>query len=357
MKQLHSIIALVALLACLSACNSRLKLETSLGVLTVDAVVAQDGTGDFQTLQAAIDMAPDSSDSRFVIYVRNGLYDTEKLLVNEKKHHLVIIGEDREKTIISYHMYDCATSFYGRCPEESFLLWKDTPMLVRTSATLTVQADDVHIENLTLQNTAGPVGQAQALTALGDRLVLVDCTLASYQDTLYLWTNGQRAYFKNCLIIGRTDYIYGAYTALFEGCEIRSWGGGWVTAPATREEQAFGFVFDHCSFTYMTGSPRPNDDGRPVAIGRPWHYYPKVTIMHSEMCAEMDTLGWPTIWNMPYAPTDTRLALYEYGNTGPGADMSRRNNWAALRALTDAEADSYTKEAILGGTDGWNPLP
>lgn len=356
MKKLN-LIWMLLLLWTLTGCKRPVTVETSLGTLRVDVVVAQDGTGDFTALQAAIDMAPDSSDARFVIYVRNGLYDAEKLLVNERKTGLVIVGEDREKTVISYHMYDCATSPVGRCPLESWELWKDEPMKVRTSATLTVQAADVHIENLTLQNTAGPVGQAQALTAMGDRLVVVNCVLASYQDTLYLWTAGQRAYFKDCLIIGRTDYIYGAYTALFEGCEIRSWGGGWVTAPATREEQPFGFVFDGCRFTYATGSPRPGDDGRTVAIGRPWHYYPKVTIIRSEMCAEMDSLGWPTIWNMPYAPTDTRLALYEYANTGAGADMSRRNDWAALRALTDAEAQHYNKQEILGGRDGWNPLP
>ena len=304
---------------------------------------------------ASQNAAPDQSETRFVIFVRNGLYDKEKLLIPESKSHLVILGEDREKTIISYHMYDCSTSPVGRCPLESWELWKDTPMLVRTSATLTVQANDVHLENLTLQNTAGPVGQAQALTAMGDRLILVGCTLSSYQDTLYLWSAGRRAYFLNCLIIGRTDYIYGAYIAVFEGCEIRSWGGGWVTAPATRREHEFGFVFNHCRFTYRDNSPRPGDDGRTVAIGRPWHEYPKVTIMNSDLCKEMDPEGWPTTWNMPYASTSADLHLYEYNNTGEGADMSHRAAWAGLRALTDEEAARYTTANILAGSDGWNP--
>lgn len=342
----------------LSGCQRGVSIESSLGPLTPNVVVAQDGTGDFTTLQAAINEAPQDTSTLFVIYIKRGVYDTEKLIVPQGKNHVVLIGEDREETVISYHMYDCTNlPSLNKCPQESWELWKDNADLVRTSATLTIKADDFHMENLTLRNTAGPVGQALALTVTGDRSVYVNCNIESYQDTIYLWTAGQRSYFKNCLVVGRTDYIYGGGMSFFEGCEIRSWGGGWVTAPSTAEQQPYGFVFYQCNFTYATNSPRPTDDGRPIAIGRPWHNYPKVAIIYSELCAEMDTLGWPTLWHMPYAETDDRLHLYEYGNTGPGADMSKRSAWAGLRSLRDDEVALYTKEKVLSGTDGWNPIP
>ena len=71
-------------------------------------------------------------------------------------------------------------------------------------------------------------------------------------------------------------------------------------------------MFNQCNFTYVDNSPRPGDDGRPVAIGRPWHNYPKVAILNSVMCEQMHPEGWPTTWNMEYASTSEDLHLYEY---------------------------------------------
>ena len=103
---------------------------------------------------------------------------------------------------------------------------------------------------------------------------------------------------------------------------------------------------------YWLNSPRKGDDGAPVAIGRPWHNYPKVAILNSEMCEQMHPEGWPTTWRMEYAATSDKLHLYEYNNIGKGADMSRRAKWAGLRALTSQEAADYTMEKVLGD---WNP--
>ena len=166
---------------------------------------------------------------------------------------------------------------------------------------------------------------------------------------MYLWKDGKRSYFENCLVVGRTDYIYGGAVAWFENCEIRSWGGGWITAPSTRGDQPYGFVFHRCRFTYAPNSPRNGDDGRPIAIGRPWHNFPKVAILDSDLCDEMDPLGWPTNWGKPYVETSPDLHLYEYGNRGRRADMSGRAKWTGIRALTPAEAAQYTVENVLGG--------
>lgn len=330
--------------------------ETTSIEMVPSVIVAKDGSGDFTTLQAAIDAAPDHGEERFVIYIKNGLYDTEKLIVPAGKNKITLMGEDREKTIISYHMHDCDHPETGnKCPEESWALWKENKELSRTSATLTILADDCVLQNLTVENTAGPVGQALALTLCGDRLVFRDCNFLSYQDTIFLWKSNRRNYFVNCLVLGRTDYIYGGGIGFFQSCEIRSYGGGWITAPSTPENQEYGFVFNECAFTYTDGSPDGTDDGMSVALGRPWHNYPKVAILNSFLAEEIHPEGWPTTWNMEYAATSEKLHLYEYGNTGKGADMSRRASWAGIRELTPEEARHYCSEKVLGGTDEWDP--
>ena len=318
-----------------------------------DFVVAADGSGDFEALQAAIDAVPDGASRRYVIEIRNGLYDREKLVVPASKPAITFRGESRTGTVVSYHMYNYPSpETGGLMPAASWELWKHDPRLVRTSATIIIFADGCHFENLTIENTAKPLGQALAVAVWADKALFRNCDLKSYQDTLLVWQSGHCAYFRNCLIAGRTDYIYGGSTAFFDRCEIRSFGGGWVTAPSTQKEQPYGFVFDRCRFTYATGSPNPEDDGQPVAIGRPWHNYPKVAVLRSELCAEIDPAGWPTEWNMPYAPESPDLHLYEYRNTGPGADMSRRSPWVGLRALTDREARDYRVEKVLGEHPG-----
>ena len=320
---------------------------------TPDIVVALDGTGDFTTIQAAIDAVPDNSNTPTIIYIKRGLYNTEKLIIRSNKQKVVMIGESRDETIISYHMHNCPNGYLGYCPPEDAQV---LPTDLRTSAsTLTVQGDDFWAENLTFQNTAGPVGQAQALGLRGDRVVLRNCTIKGYQDTIYFWGNGRRNYVENCLITGRTDYLYGGGTAFLQGCEIRSWGGGYITAPATLLGFDYGLVFNECDLTYDWNSPRSSDNGRLTALGRPWNDYPKVAFLYCYMTEKINPLGWPTTWDMPYAATSEDVEFFEYQNTGPGADMSGRNDWLGLRALTDEEAQNYTLEAVLAGNDNWNP--
>ncbi len=317
-------------------------------------VVALDGSGDYTSIQAAINAVPESHPQRTVIFIKNGVYDQEKLIIPSKKNYITLRGEDREKTIISYHIFDCNSPESGnKCPADAWQLWKDNPELIRTSATLTINGDNCTLENLTVRNTAGPVGQALAVTLKGDQLKFIDCNFLGYQDTVLLGKDWTRNYFLNCLILGRTDYIFGGGIAWFQSCEIRSYGGGWITAPSTALNQPYGYVFSECRFTYAAGSPRDGDDDQPVAIGRPWHHYPKVAILNSYLCAQIHPEGWPTVWNMPYASTSPDLHLYEYNNTGAGADMSRRANWVAIRRLSAQEAENYTIEKVIGDPAQW----
>jgi autotransporter-associated beta strand protein len=320
-----------------------------------DIVVDINGSGNFTSIQAAIDAAPAGTPT--VIYVKRGLYDTEKLLVPANKTNLTIIGESRTETIISYDIYNCNDGGDGLCPDAKVALWASNTNLVATAATLTVMANDFRAENITIRNTAGPLGQAQALTLRADRNVFVNCDISAYQDTIYFWTaETSRAYFKSCMILGRTDYIYGRGIGVFNECEIRSYGGAWITAPSSEETQTYGFVFYKCNLTYQANSPRLGDDGMKIKFGRPWHQYPKVAWLYCTMPAEIDPLGWGDKWNMAYADTDPRLKLYEWMNTGPGADMSGRANWVGIRPLADqTEANLYEPKIVLAGTDNWDP--
>ncbi len=320
-----------------------------------DIVVACDGSGDFKSLQDAINSVQDNRDKRTVILVRKGLYDEEKLIVPASKQNITLLGEGWKKTIIRYGIHDCGCdeAINGKCPPELVKLWEGEN--IRTSATLTILANGFHAENLSIENSAGPVGQAQAITVRSDKVVFLNCKLASYQDTIYFWGAGRRSYFKDCLVIGRTDYIYGDGIAFFDECEIRSWGGGWITAPSTPKEQKYGFIFNKCEITYDSGSPRKGDDGHPFRLGRPWHNYPKVAWINCEMDRLVHPEGWGDTWRMDYAATSADLHLYEYGNKGRGADMDDRADWAGLRELKKSEAKEYTVDKVLSGEDGWDP--
>ena len=316
-----------------------------------DIVVAKDGSGNYTSIQAAINSVPSNSTTRTTIYIKSGLYNTEKLIVPVDKQNVTLLGESRTATIISYHIYDCSG---GKCPAADAALWSSE--ITATSATFTVIGNGFKAENITFQNTAGAVGQAQALTIRGDKTVFLNCDIKGYQDTIWFWNNGKRAYFKGCLILGRTDYIYGGGIGFFDQCEIRSWGGGWITAPSTIETQKYGFVFYKCNVTYVNGSPRTGDDGAKVALGRPWHNYPKVTWIYSDMTDMINPLGWPTIWNMSYAATSNKLELFEYLNTGVGANMSGRSKWAGIRKLEPSEVSLYERVTVLAGSDNWDPV-
>lgn len=321
-----------------------------------DITVALDGSGDFTSIQAAIDSVRDNRKKQTVIYIRNGIYDVEKLIVPERKRNITLFGEGRSTTIIRYHVHDCQCeeAVNGKCPPEAVRLWQDD--VIRTSATLTILGEGFRAENLTVENSAGPAGQAQAVTVQADKAAFVQCDLKSYQDTIYLWSKGLRTYFKHCLVVGRTDYIYGGGIAFFDECEIRSWGGGWITAPSTSSEQEYGFIFNQCRITYAADSPCEGDDGRPFRLGRPWHHYPKVVWINCEMSEMVHPEGWGDTWRMDYAATSADLHLYEYGNTGKGAAMKQRAKWAGLRELKKHEVKRYSLRNVLSGDDGWDPL-
>ncbi|WP_281632475.1 pectinesterase family protein [Flavobacterium luteolum] len=327
----------------------------SLSAQTKDKItVAIDGSGDYVKIQDAVNAVLSDKAARTIIFIKNGLYNTEKIIVPVDKKRITFIGENREKTILSYHIFDCTGGLNNKCPAEDAAKWEGQN--IRTSASVTIQGDEFRAENVTFQNTAGPVGQALAVFITSDKNTFINCNFLGYQDTMLLGKDGTRSYFNNCMILGRTDYIYGGGIGYFDSCEIRSYGGGWITAPSTPKDQKYGFVFNKCKLTFIGNSPRVNDDKQPFSLGRPWHNYPKVAWLNCEMSKELNPLGWPTTWRMDYASTSSDLHLYEYNNKGAGADMSGRAKWEGLKSISAAEAKLYSVENVLNGSDNWKPL-
>lgn len=283
-------------------------------------VVATDGSGDYTSIQQAIDNAKSFPDKRITIVLKNGVYH-EKIVVHEWNTTLSLIGEDRDKTIISYNDH---FKNIDRGRNSTFR----TP-------TVLIEGDGFHAENLTIENTAGPVGQAVALAVNADRVSFYNSRFLGHQDTLYLTGENKRQYFKDCYIEGTTDFIFGRATAVFENCVIHSKADSYITAASTPRGVDYGLVFINCKLTAAK-------DVSKVYLGRPWRTYAKTVFINTEMGAHIRPEGWHN-WSKPEAEKTVYYA--EYGSRGKGGKTAKRVRWS--RQLSKKEAAQYTKEKIL----------
>ncbi|OON69849.1 pectin esterase [Hymenobacter sp. CRA2] len=291
-------------------------------------VVAPDGSGDFRTVQEAVNAVPDQSQQRITIVVRPGTY-REKLVVPALKTRVSLVGEDARTTILTYDDHSGANGIN-----------------TYTSHSVLVQANDFRAENLTFQNTAGrTAGQAVALHVEGDRAVFENCRLVGDQDVLFLATDHSRQYYRNCYIEGTTDFIFGASTAVFDHCTIRSKKNSFVTAASTTERQSYGFVFLDCTLTADTTLATK------VHLGRPWRPHARVVYLRTNMGGHIAPAGWDNWKN----PANEKTAYFaEYQSRGPGAQPGQRVGWS--HQLTKREAKRYTLKRIFGGQEAWDPM-
>lgn len=282
--------------------------------------VAQDGSGDFTTIQEAIDETKSFPDQRITIFIKNGIY-YEKVKVHAWNPHLTIIGESVEGTIIRWTDHFKAVN---RGRNSTFL----TP-------TLWVQADDFRAENITIENTAGAVGQAISVSVEADRCVFVNCRMIGNQDTLFASGANARQHYKNCYIEGTTDFIFGGATALFENCTIHSKSNSYITAASTPRGREYGLVFLECKLT-------ADEEVKRVYLGRPWRSFAKTVFVKCEMGSHIRPEGWH---NWSDERKEKTVFYAEYGNHGPGGDTSGRVAWA--KRLSETEADKYSSKQIL----------
>ncbi|WP_010249351.1 pectinesterase family protein [Acetivibrio cellulolyticus] len=295
--------------------------------VSADIIVAKNGTGDFSTVQAAIDSVPSDNSEEVVILVKNGTY---KEVVTIRKNRVHLIGESSTGAIITYDNYagklksDGTT--YGTSGSASFYLY----------------GTDAIIENLTIENsfdeninTDGK--QAVAAYMRGDRQIVKDCIFIGNQDTLY--AHSGRQYYSKCKIIGDTDFIFGGATAVFDNCEIVSTSrGGYVTAAST-DIANYGYLFLNCNL-------KSDAAANSTYLGRPWRPNGNVVYKECYLGAHIKDIGWTSMsGNLP-----ENARFFEYKSTGPGAVIN-----SSRRQLTDDEAALYSIDNLLKGTDNWKP--
>ncbi len=335
--------------------------------LHAQVVVAADGSGQFKSVQQAVDAAPSHSRTRVVIHIKPGVY-RERVTVPPQKTFLTFEGEAPLTTVITAGVHAGMPGPNGR------------PLITFDTPTVFIQANDFTAENLTFENSAGSQGQALALTIMSDRGVFRNCRFLGDRDTLL--AQAGRQYFDRCYIEGTVDFIFGGSAAWFEGCEIHAKANGYIAAPNTPKDQHYGYIFSHCRI-----SSEPNVQ---TYLGRPWRPYGYTVFMNTEMSDAVLPGRWND-WNDPARERTARFG--EYRNTGPGSEFKpvpaapepviaepaapepatprlmtassagapRAASTAASTAaiwthrLTDAEARDLSVETVLGGIDGWNP--
>lgn len=318
--------------------------------------ISQDGTGDFKSINEALDSLPKDNTSEQILYIHKGFYK-ERITVSVPC--VTFVGENAENTILSYDLY-------------ARMMMKDgSKRGTFRSYSCLVDTHDFTARNITFENSAGKgtdVGQALALYADGDRLFFENCRFLGNQDTLFtgplppkeIEPNGfigpkqssqrinGRHYYKNCYLEGDIDFVFGSATAYFEGCTFFSKYTGkeissYVTAASTPAEQEYGYVMENCRFE----SNCPADN---AYLGRPWREYAKTVLINCFMDNHICKEGWHD-WNKEAAHEHTFYA--EYGSFGPGAAMEKRPSW--IHRLTETDLARYKKEAVLSGEDGWRP--
>lgn len=307
-------------------------------------IVAKDGSGDYTTVQAAINAAPTGLTAPYIIFIRNGKYK-EKITVPSNKPFIQLVGESVANTIL-YYDDGASTPLPG-----------GGTVGTQNSASFTVNANDFSAFNITFANTFGDGSQAVAVLVNADRAVFKNCRLLGNQDTLYTKGGGTpRHYFKNCYIDGNVDFIFGSSVAVFDSTVVYAKsrtgsGSSYITAANTPAGQTYGYVFRDCQLPNNTGTTT-------YYLGRPWQNGTgsspfannKTVFLNSRMSASIRPEGW-SAWD---AGTNTSLIYYgEYASKrfeGTPVDIAQRVAWSYQ--LTPTEANNYTLANMFGS---WDP--
>lgn len=294
-------------------------------------IIARDGTGQFRTIDEALEVCRAFMDYHKVIYVKKGIYK-EKLVIPQWLNNIEIVGEDKDNTIITYDDHANIT-----------IPGTDKKMGTFRTYTIKVEGNDITFKNITIENNAARLGQAVALHTEGDRLIFINCRFLGNQDTIYTGTAGTRLYFKDCYIEGTTDFIFGPATAWFEHCDIFSKINSYITAASTPDYIQYGYIFDHCKLRAAEGVNK-------VYLGRPWRPYAYTLFMNCDMDKQIRQEGWFN-WSNP--DNEKTARYFEYNNDGEGAKTSARVQWS--HQLTKKEAEKITMQNVFKISSNWAP--
>ena len=300
-------------------------------------VVSRDGTGEFRTIDEAIEVCRAFMDYTKVIYVKKGVYK-EKLIIPSWLTNITICGEDRDNTIITWDDHANIKMPVGGLDSEAAV--KSKPMGTFRTYTLKVQGSYITLKDITIENNAAKLGQAVALHTEGDHILVQNCRLLGNQDTVYTGVGGTRVAFYDCYIEGTTDFIFGPSIAWFQNCEIHSKANSYITAASTPAGQKYGYVFYKCRLT-------ADKDVDKVYLGRPWRPFAATIFMDCELGKHIRPEGWHN-WNNAKNEETARYA--EYGNKGEGASTKNRVKWS--KQLSKKEAAKVTLLDAFG-EDCW----
>ncbi|PAZ13216.1 pectate lyase [Streptomyces sp. SA15] len=311
--------------------------------------VAKDGSGQYKTVQAAVNAVPANNPSRVVIAVKPGTY-RELVKVPANKPHVTIqgTGGSRKDTVIVYNNASGTpkpdgSGNYG----------------TSGSASVAVEADDFQARNLTISNDFDEAAnqslsghQAVALRTAADKVMLDGVIVTGDQDTLLLDTAAKdklgRVYMTNSYVTGNVDFIFGRATAVIDKSVItlkKRWNGtsaGYITAPSTAANRK-GILIANSTVNGDVSSGT-------FYLGRPWHaggdaaLDPQTTVRNTNLSAAIKSTPWTDMSGFSWK--DDRFA--EYKNTGPGAGSASGDR----PQLTDAQASGQEVGDWLGD---WTP--
>jgi pectin methylesterase-like acyl-CoA thioesterase len=316
-------------------------------------VVAQDGSGQFTTVRAAVDAVPTGNSERTIIRIKPGTYH-ELIDIPASKPLITLIGDtgNPRDVVITF---DNASGTPK--PDGSGTYGTSG------SASVVVSGNDFQAYNLTFENAFDEQAhpeiankQAVAVRTVGDRLVFDNVRFIGNQDTLYAnspsTTATSRQYYHNCYVEGDVDFIFGRGTAVFDHCTIKALSrgstsnNGYVTAASTPDTQTYGFLI--VNSTIESDAP-----AQTFHLGRPWHpsndphAIAQVVIRDTWLPAAIKDAPWTDFSGFSWR--DARL--FEYNNSGPGAAVNETRP-----QLTADQAASYTVQSYLSASDGWNPI-
>jgi pectinesterase len=279
--------------------------------------VAKDGTGEYTSIQDAIDAMRVYPLAPITLYIKNGVYN-EKIELPANNTDVTFIGENVDSTIITWNDYS------GKGNHTTF-----------TSYTAKISGNRFRAENITFANSAGPVGQALALYVDADKAVFKNCKFLGNQDTIFTGGEYARQLFESCYIEGTTDFIFGPATAVFKDCIIRAKTNSYITAASTTLGKQYGYVFTDCKIIADSAVNK-------LYLGRPWRARAKTVFIRCEMPWSIAPEGWNNWGN----PENEKTAFYaEYKSIGQGAAPDKRVKWS--KQLTDKQALRYALASVF----------
>lgn len=317
------------------ATNRRI-LEEDPKKITPNVTIAQDGSGNFVSINEALLGIPVNGEKMYVIYIKQGLYN-EIIRIPKNLTHIMIYGDGPDKTRITggLNFIDGVSTYH--------------------TATVAVAGDFFMAKDISFENTAGPEKhQAVALRVSADRTIFYNCHMDGYQDTLYAHT--YRQFYRECTISGTIDFVFGDSAAVLQNCILvvrkpMDHQNCIVTAQGRKEvRQPTGLILQNCS---IVADPLyfPVRMQLKSYLGRPWKEFSRTIIMESFIDDLIQPQGWLP-WNETFA--FNTLFYSEFNNHGPGSSKLQRVQWPGVKELSTRRVKRFTPGKFIVG-DSWIP--